>query len=118
MFLFTESTRNPVQLAVSEDEFTSNAEWSEIAQRCQDYGYQDISVDILAAVTVQNVIRDAYDHITNAFDSKLNSLNRDELEKKEKLKHRKISGKNSDYESDDNYGNSELVRDDTLDSST
>ena len=48
--------------AVFEDEVTTEAQWLDIVQRCEEHGYHEAVVDLLAAVTVKAALSDAARH--------------------------------------------------------
>ena len=53
------SDYGPLRDAVFEDDVTTTAQWLEIVQHCQDHGYQEAVVDILAAITVMGAVKSA-----------------------------------------------------------
>ena len=50
---------SPLRNAVFDDPITTPEQWIEIVQKCQDTGYGEASIDILAAVTVLGAVKNA-----------------------------------------------------------
>ena len=60
VIILTDKDREtPLRTAIFEDEVTSSEQWHSIVKLCQDAGYDKLSIDILAALTLQGVMRNA-----------------------------------------------------------
>ena len=50
---------NPIHQAVLADGCTSTDEWLDIVAKCQEHGYEEAGIEVLAAITVLNAIKSA-----------------------------------------------------------
>ncbi|XP_067944320.1 clathrin heavy chain linker domain-containing protein 1-like isoform X2 [Watersipora subatra] len=53
----TGSENNGLKMAVYNDHVTSISQWHDIVGVAQQYGYEEVAIDLLAAVTVQKIIK-------------------------------------------------------------
>ena len=50
---------SPIHQAVIADSCTSTDEWLDIVSRCQESGYEEAGIEVLAAITVLNAMKSA-----------------------------------------------------------